>query len=59
MATYDTPDKCAKHSDKETTGPDKTDIWNTTHLLDPGDKLGLLLRLVISLHIKPQLAQPS
>lgn len=58
-----TPEKCVKQQDSHaektaTTGPDQTDAPNTTHLLDPGDKLGLLLRLVISLRIKPQLAEP-
>lgn len=57
-----TPEKCVKQQDSHaektttTTGPDQTDT--PTHLLDPGDKLGLLLRLVISLRIKPQLAEP-
>lgn len=68
MATYDDmPDKCAKQQDNQI----KTrKYWTKNrhhtkhpptppHLLDSGDKLGLLLRLVISPHIKPQLAQSS
>lgn len=46
--------KTARQSDKEAAGLDQTDIVSITHLFDPGDKLGLLLKLVISLRIKPQ-----
>lgn len=43
MAIYnDMPDKYARCSDKEMTGLDQTDILNTAHLLDPGDKLGFV-----------------